>query len=154
MVVPYVGEIDRLATMLAAQGVKVMKQGGDIDFAAKWPLITTYHSAKGLTFDAVFLPSLTATRLATYDDLGPRLRANLTYTALTRATRWAWIGVRDEDHVVELSPEVLDRLALSGRVSVVRCGAAPGRDEPAQALVDQTAGPGSDAGVLAGIFHL
>jgi superfamily I DNA/RNA helicase len=59
------------------------------DFASPNPKLMAFHSAKGLTFDSVFMPRLT-------DDAFPRTTPErverLLFVGITRATRWCYFS--------------------------------------------------------------
>lgn len=155
VLVPFKDMVKPLGSVLDDHKVPIRLQGGQLDFGVTDPILTTFHSAKGLTFDAVFLPGLRQSRMATYDEWGDRVRQNLIYTGLTRASHWAWIGVRDGDHVPELGPETLDRLQRAGSVSVHRCGevAPPTPPGSGGARVSRPTVPGIHDKPLAGLLE-
>jgi superfamily I DNA/RNA helicase len=86
-----------LARRLEEAGIPVQKaipprhpgSGLEADFASDVPKLATIHSAKGLSFDSVFLPRLSDESFPR--DSGPA-RRRLLFVALTRAAKWAWIG--------------------------------------------------------------
>ncbi|MCX6879669.1 MAG: ATP-binding domain-containing protein [Verrucomicrobia bacterium] len=62
--------------------------GGEVvDFESTVPKISTYHSAKGLTFDSVLLPKLVRTN---WKNFSPHLRKNMLLVGITRATQWVY----------------------------------------------------------------
>ncbi len=61
----------------------------EADFASDLPKLATIHSAKGLSFDSVFLPRLSDEAFPR--DEGPA-RRRLLFVALTRAAKWVWMG--------------------------------------------------------------
>lgn len=65
------------------------------------PVVLTYHSAKGLTVDAVLLPLLGAVRMPADDDEAFK---RLMFVGITRATHWVWLST------VTPVPDFLDRL--------------------------------------------
>lgn len=81
----------RVARGLRERGIEVRTRD-DHDPDLSKPLVVTYHSAKGLTVDAVFLSRVTATAFKQVDD--DRARRML-FVGITRATHWVWIGTID-----------------------------------------------------------
>jgi superfamily I DNA/RNA helicase len=71
------------AAMPAATG------GQAVDFESTVPKISTYHSAKGLTFDSVLLPKLVRTN---WKNFNPHLRKNMLLVGITRATQWVYFS--------------------------------------------------------------
>lgn len=82
----------------------------DLDFDDLRPMLLTYHKAKGLTVDSVFLPRLIAKSFPTFID--DQVRPRLLFVGVTRATRWAWLGLRSGDRLPELVG--LDQLITRG----------------------------------------
>lgn len=77
------------------------------------PIVLTYHSAKGMTVDDVFLPGLTKSEFSRRG-AGATIETMI-FVGVTRATRWAWLGTWEGDALGEL-----DRLqALANRRSLV-----------------------------------
>lgn len=105
---------------LRARGVDVVGQK-DATFDDDRPVVMTYHSSKGLTVDAVFLPDLAEGR---FEDHGnPGLTRNLVFVAITRATSWVWMGMREDAPLPAVAGfEILD--ALLARGVIVRSGGA------------------------------
>lgn len=77
---------------LRSRGVETVGQK-DARFEDDRPVVMTYHSSKGLTVDTVFLPDLTDEDFDDHED--PVLARNLVFVAITRATRWVWMGMRE-----------------------------------------------------------
>jgi DNA helicase IV len=63
--------------------------GGSVDFDTTVPKISTYHSAKGLTFDAVLLPKLVRSN---WKKFSPHFRTNMLLVGITRATQWVYLS--------------------------------------------------------------
>jgi superfamily I DNA/RNA helicase len=59
------------------------------DFNSSRPKLMSYQSAKGLTFDSVFMPRLVS---ASFRRVRPERIERLVFVALTRATRWAYFS--------------------------------------------------------------
>lgn len=83
------------------------------DFSSPRPKLMSYHSAKGLTFDSVFMPGLT-------QGLFPHIRGErlqrLIFVAITRATKWCYIST-PADQPLPLIQEKLVPLAAIGKIS-------------------------------------
>ncbi len=95
----------------------------DPDFSSDTPKVITYHSAKGLTFDAVLLPRLTPRSFPIFSS--ERIE-RLLFVALTRATRWAYLSTDGRlPHLQRLGP-----LIEKGRLSV-KTAASPSAQQPA-----------------------
>ena len=90
-------DVYRLTSLLKAAGIPAERALPpqfpatqiEADFSNLVPKVGTFHSTKGLTFDAVLLPDLS-------DESFPRTfgaaRRRVLFVALTRASRWAYIG--------------------------------------------------------------
>jgi superfamily I DNA/RNA helicase len=61
----------------------------NLDFSSDIPKVITYHSVKGLTFDAVLMPRLTQNSFPRFSS--ERIE-RLLFVALTRATRWIYLS--------------------------------------------------------------
>lgn len=59
------------------------------DFSSNRPKLMPYHSAKGLTFETVLLPRLTA---AAFKQSGPVATERLLFVGITRATKWVYVS--------------------------------------------------------------
>jgi superfamily I DNA/RNA helicase len=70
------------------------------DFNSSRPKLMSYQSAKGLTFDSVFMPRLVP---GSFKRVGPERVERLVFVALTRAARWAYFstGVSEPLPVLE-----------------------------------------------------
>jgi len=73
----------------------------DLSFGDLRPIILTYHSAKGLTVDSIFLPTLTEKAFRGFTDSEQRTR--MLFVGITRATKWAWLGTHEGDQLELLS---------------------------------------------------
>lgn len=122
--------VARFAAGLDEEGIPVevpRRHGEDdgpfpaLDFASDLVKVMPFHSAKGLTFDAVLLPRLSAA------DFVPRSEASLRrllFVGVTRATSWVYLGTRESDPL----PLLAEAGLLSGAPGLVvqrAAGAAP-----------------------------
>ena len=83
----------RAEGILAARQPETDRQGRrpTLDFAAGRPVVLTFHSAKGLTFDSVLIPGLSANALRAARGAAGRML----FVAVTRATRWVYMSGPD-----------------------------------------------------------
>jgi superfamily I DNA/RNA helicase len=98
---------------LSKAGIKVASSA-NVSIQENIPEVVTYHSAKGLTVDSVFIPDL--------DDLnGDKFYeapvANLLFVAVTRATHYVWIGLK-KDSKWRYLPQI-EALEKAGVVQIV-----------------------------------
>ncbi len=70
------------------------------DFNNSSPKISTFHSAKGLTFDAVLIPSLTEKAISWIDE---RVRKNIFFVGISRAVKWVYISTLEEEEPEEFN---------------------------------------------------
>jgi hypothetical protein len=63
--------------------------GGSVDFDSTVPKVSTYHSAKGLTFDSVLLPKLVKRN---WEKFTAHFRRNMLLVGITRATQWVYLS--------------------------------------------------------------
>ncbi|MDW8414658.1 MAG: UvrD-helicase domain-containing protein [Thermaurantiacus sp.] len=91
-------------------GLDVQTQGGRgqelPDFSSTKPVLLTYHSAKGLTFDTVFLPRLVE---ASFGSTSEAARLRRMFVAITRAAKWVWMSTvrgREPGFLARLEPLV------------------------------------------------
>lgn len=76
----------------------------DADFTDLKPELLTFHSAKGLTVDAVFVPGLTEAFFSSMRKHGEI--ATLLFVGLTRAARWLCLGTRPSGTVTEIADAI------------------------------------------------
>ena len=89
----YNNEVERAKRYFESKGMKVeakYNQSMDLDFTNDLPKLTTFHSSKGLQFEAVFIPNC---NVSDYDDRNPL------YVAITRTYQSLFIM-----HSGDLSP--------------------------------------------------
>jgi superfamily I DNA/RNA helicase len=90
-----------------------METPKEVDFNTDVPKIMPYHSAKGLTFDTVFMPGLTSKSFINVSD--SRVR-RLLFVGITRATGWVYMSKNQNAHLAAL--EDLEDLAQQGQITV------------------------------------
>jgi superfamily I DNA/RNA helicase len=66
----------------------------ELDFSTDRPKLMPYHSAKGLTFDSVFLPRLID---KSFDKVSPIRRLRMLFVGITRATKWVYLSTTTGD---------------------------------------------------------
>ena len=88
VLLPLKKQVFGFAKGMREAGVDVETQDS-LDFGSDTPKVITYHSAKGLTFDAVLLPRLTPSSFSAFS---PERIERLLFVALTRATRWVYLS--------------------------------------------------------------
>ena len=84
------------AKHMVSKGLSV-ENPDTIDFASAQPKFMTYHSAKGLSFDSIFLPGLTTGSFS-----GPGASGkvnNLLFVGITRARKWAYLSTRGNNYL-------------------------------------------------------
>jgi superfamily I DNA/RNA helicase len=69
--------------------VALPRTAGTVNFDSSVPKISTYHSAKGLTFDTVLLPKLVRKN---WDNFTDQFRKNMLLVGITRATQWVYLS--------------------------------------------------------------
>ncbi len=73
----------------AGIAVEVQKMGAPLDFSHSLPKLMTYHQAKGLTFDSIFLPRLD--RSSFPDKMRERFK-HLCFVGISRAVKWVYMS--------------------------------------------------------------
>lgn len=79
-----------------------------LDFGSDYPKLMPYHSAKGLTFDSVFLPKLDP---VLFEKMSQDRIRNLLFVGITRATRWVYMSTqrgRELPQLDQIKPLVKD----------------------------------------------
>jgi hypothetical protein len=102
------------ATGLREAGIEV-ENPKELDFTSDRPKLMPYHSAKGLTFDTVFMPRLGK---AAFGRVGCERATRVLFVGITRATKWVCISAIGQGGF-----EPLDRLAfgaMQGCLSIRR----------------------------------
>jgi superfamily I DNA/RNA helicase len=107
------------------------------DFNSSRPKLMAYHSAKGLTFDSVFMPRLVP---GSFQRVRPERIERLVFVALTRAAKWAYFSTSLDDSI----PLFEKLLPLADtRQLTVRSGDQPGSAGTA-ARIDRPRPTGGD----------
>ncbi|MDP3498171.1 MAG: AAA family ATPase [Candidatus Nitrotoga sp.] len=73
--------------------VEVQKLGASIDFSNSLPKLMTYHQAKGLTFDSVFLPRLNQSSFQ--GKMSERI-GHLCFVGVSRAVKWVYMSGKNQ----------------------------------------------------------
>lgn len=73
---------------------------GEISFDEPTPKITSYHGAKGLTFDVVLLPRLTQESFRVFSR---NVRLSMLFVGIARATDWAYLSTVQGKELHELA---------------------------------------------------
>jgi superfamily I DNA/RNA helicase len=97
-----------------------------LNFSSDLPKVITYHSAKGLTFDAVLLPRLVHGFL-------PRATipyTNLLFVGATRATQWVFLSTEQGKALLDMAQ--LRALAQEGKLTIQTPRDRFGRPTPAR----------------------
>lgn len=97
ILLPHNWEVETVADILRAKGLNVEQKSEDkqnwknsidnLDFSTQNPKVMTYHSAKGLQFEAVFLPCIPCIEDAYSDDS----RRKALYVAMTRTYKLLYV---------------------------------------------------------------
>lgn len=116
--------------------------GGTLDFENTTPKISTYHSAKGLTFDCVLLPKLVARN---WQNVGGAQRHKLLLVGITRATRWVYLSTVSGYEMEETA--ILRTAAANGDLFIRNQASVPPRLS-AQPAPPAHGAPGDDLDFL------
>src|SRR5579885_2749797 len=109
------------AQALESEGFHVETQKS-LDFGSAAPKLITYHSAKGLTFDAVLLPRLVYGSFAKLSQEAVRRQL---FVAITRATQWVYMSTVLGERLLML--QELDALVAQGEL-VRQQGSCSGKE--------------------------
>ncbi len=104
---------------LEEQGFDVETKN-DLDFSSSRPKVLPYHSAKGLTFDTVLLPRITA---GSFSKVSRDRLTRLLFVAISRATGWVYTSTTDPDFFHSLAG--FDRAAAGGALEIQDGRTAP-----------------------------
>lgn len=136
VLVPFRYTVGPVANGLRKRGVNAVDMD-EADFDDIRPVVITYHSAKGLTVEAVFLPQLTTSAFPSRDD-GTRVRNQL-FVGISRATHWVWLGRRAGQDLPDIPGfDQFSALERRGSLKVVSAGS---KDEVSQRSVTARARP-------------
>ncbi len=89
---------------------------GSIDFSSNKPKVMTYHKAKGLTFDSVFLPSLVNNNFHGFNDSG--ITKRLLFVGISRAIKWVYMDFTSGSQLADLNN--LKELENTGNIKIER----------------------------------
>jgi superfamily I DNA/RNA helicase len=98
---PTFAQVGLFADFLRDQGILADRQPQTdlqgrreaLDFSSGRPAVLTYHSAKGLTFDAVLMPGVTKSAIRARHSSARRML----FVAITRATNWVYASALARD---------------------------------------------------------
>lgn len=105
ILLPLKRQVFGFAEGLREAGLEVETQK-ELNFSSDKPKLITFHSAKGLTFDTVLLPRLTA---KSFPNMSDAKIERLLFVGLTRATRWVYLSATQQSGI-----KLLDRLLPLG----------------------------------------
>ena len=129
----------------AGVDVAVHRREDPIDFTNRVPKLMTYHQAKGLTFDSVFLPRLD-TRSFT-EAMQPRVR-HLMFVGVSRAIKWVFMtGVNGQLITPVLDLGKRDTSAFLETQMSAGTGGLPGMESGAQPVSTAAPPAGDDFGL-------
>lgn len=77
-----------------------------LDFNTRTPKIMTYHSAKGLTFDSVFLPRLTE---SSFWKVTEERKKKIIFVGITRALNWVYMSTTEDKQLPFMSRFTSDK---------------------------------------------
>lgn len=112
VLLPSRSQVDDVAGALRKAGVQV-SEDLDSEFDDLIPEVLTYHQAKGISVDAVFLPQLTENGFYTFRTRSTEIINRTIFVGITRASKWVWMGTRRGE---ELRRSSLRRAFRLGRV--------------------------------------
>jgi len=126
IIVPTNRLLHGFAEGLAERGIEVEKavtreRGRKVDVACSFdnqvPKIATFFQAKGLTFDSVLLPRLTAKAYGFYDS--DRIK-RMMFVGIARATQWAYLSTVKGEEFPEVT--TLHEAAEQGHLTIQKNG--------------------------------
>lgn len=91
--------VEKYAAAMTKRKLNVTTQK-KLKFGDLIPMFMTYHSAKGLTVDSVFLPGLIEDNFRAIKVANAR--KTLLFVGITRATHWVWFGTQPGKEIAEL----------------------------------------------------
>ena len=81
-------------------GIDVEFNEKEFDFSSDKPKVMTYHKAKGLTFDSVFLPSLINTNFSRFNSSG--ISRRMLFVGISRAVKWVYLDFTKGSGLIHL----------------------------------------------------
>lgn len=91
-----------------------------LKFESQEPKVLTYHSAKGLTFDAVFMPRLVQ---SSFKRLTSELIERLLFVGISRAVKWVFMSTTEDKELPHLAS--LYALADQKKLTIKKYSDAP-----------------------------
>ncbi len=95
-------------------GIDVECDEKEIDFSTDKPKVMTYHKAKGLTFDSVFLPSLINTNFSRFNNSGVSRR--MLFVGISRAVKWVYMDFTKGSGLIQI--DELFKLQNTGDIHI------------------------------------
>jgi superfamily I DNA/RNA helicase len=130
IIVPTKRQVHGVSKGLDERGVAVQKaihpdalsvDDQPLNFGSPVPKISTYHSAKGLTFDSVLMPRLVD---RSFPWVHGAARHRMLFVGISRATQWAYVSTVKGDEFSEM--ELIRRAQAEGRITLQEtCGLPP-----------------------------
>jgi superfamily I DNA/RNA helicase len=136
IIVPKNRQVHGFAAAMQERGINIERavapkkpgMAAEFDFGNNLPKIATYHSAKGLTFDSVLLPKITASAFNNISDDG--LRQRMLFVGIARATQWVYLSTIKEQELKEFS--LLKDAAVKNHLTIQDGKASPVRSQATQ----------------------
>jgi len=96
--------------------VEVQERDAPIDFATANPKLMTYHQAKGLSFDSVFLPRLNQSSFP--GEMSKRI-GHLCFVGVSRAVKWVYLSGNKQALIAPMQElgQITERSFLETRIS-------------------------------------
>jgi superfamily I DNA/RNA helicase len=112
ILLPLRRQVAGFAKGLADAGLTVESQD-DANFVSDAPKLFTYHSAKGLTFDAVLMPRLVP---GSFPNMSRERIERLLFVGVSRAVKWAYFSTDENKRFAPL--DKVTALGDSGQVTI------------------------------------
>jgi superfamily I DNA/RNA helicase len=143
IIVPKNKQVHGFAAAMQQRGVNIERavppkrpgMPAEFDFGNYLPKIATYHSAKGLTFDSVLLPKITASAFDNISDNG--LRQRMLFVGMARATQWVYLSTIKGQELKEFS--LLKDAAAKNHLTIQDGKASPSQIKTSQSHDDYDA---------------
>jgi superfamily I DNA/RNA helicase len=97
----------------------------EYDFGNSTPKIATFHSAKGLTFDSVLLPRLTAEAFSSVHTEALRMR--MLFVGIARAMQWVYLSTQRDQEMTEW--RLLQDAIANRHLTILEASTVPPRHE-------------------------